>query len=207
MTKRHDATSMGDRPVLSVSLSAAEFGRWYWLKSELLAFCRDHGLPSSGAKTALAERIAAHLSDRSADRRREASPIRRPYRAGRRPLPAVRRRSPPMPASFRSDTPIGPDWRCTRALRGFFEAQCGPGFRFNGALRAFIAKGAGRRLAEAVAVYRRSRQTRRRAAGSTAIAPQFEYNRFIRDFHARHPGRSHADAVAAWWRSRGQRRG
>jgi hypothetical protein len=109
-----------------------------------------------------------------------------------------------MPAAFRPDTRIGPGWRCTRALRGFFEAQVGTGFRFNAALRAFIAEGHGRSLAEAVAVYRRSLDTPRRAA---RIAPQFEYNRFMREFHAHHPGRSHADAVAAWWRRRGQRRG
>lgn len=116
-----------------------------------------------------------------------------------------------MPATFSTDTMIGPGWRCTRALRMFFVAHCGPSFRFNGALRAFLVRGQGRRLADAVAVYRRSIAMLRRAAGGDPasrkpIAPQFEYNRFIREFHARHPGRGHAAAVAAWWSKRGKRR-
>ena len=189
------------RPVLSHSLSAAEFRRWYWLKSELIAFCRDHGLPSSGAKTALTARIDAHLAGR---RMRRTSRTSRTGRATTRPADRDHRRAAPMPTTFRPETRVGPGWRCTRALRGFFEAQVGKGFRFNGALRAFIAAGDGRSLATAVAVYRRSLETPHRPS---RIAPQFEYNRFMREFHARHPGRSHADAVAAWWRKRGQRRG
>ena len=52
---------VGDRPELSRTLSAEVFRQWYWLKEELVQFCRDNGLPVSGGKTELAERIASYL--------------------------------------------------------------------------------------------------------------------------------------------------
>ncbi len=102
-----------------------------------------------------------------------------------------------MPSAFSTETIIGPGWRCTQSLRHFFEAHCGRDFRFNEALRDFIAAGSGRPLAEAIAVYAASRKS-----GPRPIAPQFEYNRHMRDYRAAHPGSTHAEAVAAWWARR-----
>ena len=41
------------RPDLTRQLSAQDFRDYYWLKEELLAFCRAQGLSTLGSKAAL----------------------------------------------------------------------------------------------------------------------------------------------------------
>ena len=36
------------RPSLETALTGAEFSRWYWLKTELVAFARSHRLSTTG---------------------------------------------------------------------------------------------------------------------------------------------------------------
>jgi len=170
------------RPALSKHLSEAEFRAWYWLKSELVNFCKIEGLPVIGPKQELAEIISAYL--------------------GSRQLP-VRTRSiaqtGKMPASFSPETVIGNGWRCSQALRSFFESQVGKGFGFNEPLREFIKSGAGRTLGEALEHYRQSL-----AAGPRPISEQFEYNNHMREYRMLNPSSTHAQAVAAWWAKRGE---
>jgi len=169
------------RPALIANLEASEFLRWYWLKADLIAFCRERGLPTAGSKQEITQRVAEHLAGR-------AVPTVR----------SLRRATSSMPDEFTPNTVIGPGWRCSQQLRLFFEAECGKGFRFNAALRSFIATGAGQPLSEAVRAYKASLQD-----GPQPIAGQFEYNRHMREFKAQHPGSSHKQAVAAWWVKRG----
>lgn len=168
------------RPSLTPRLAAADFARWYWLKAELAAYCRDRGLPVTGSKQVLQSRVDADLRGLDAVL-----------------LDEPRRPAGEMPEQFSADTRIGPGWRCTRALRGYFESVHGPGFRFNDALRTFLREGAGRTLAEASARYVDS-LTQPRAA----IGAQFEYNRHIREFFQANPGATRDQAIAAWWARR-----
>ena len=50
-----------ERPVLNRSLDAATFRNHYYLKEELVRFCRASGLPAAGGKSELTERIACFL--------------------------------------------------------------------------------------------------------------------------------------------------
>ncbi len=172
------------RPELTPRLPADDFRAWYWLKAELADFCRANGLPASGSKEALAARIEARLSG-----------------ADPHPPNAPRRPSGRMPAELTGETAIGPGWRCSQQLRAFFERECGPGFRFNGALRELVARGDGTTLAQAVDLYRASL-----AAPPGEIEPQFEFNRHMRAFFAAHPGATPDQARAAWWDARNARR-
>ena len=173
-----------ERPELNDALSAAEFGRWYWLKSELVAFCRQRGLSCQGGKQEIARRIEAALSG-------QATAC----------LQGPRSRAPsaPMPERLEPSTVIGRHWRLSRSLRVYFEGVHGPGFHFNEALRQFLAQGCGRTLAEASEHYRQSLQ---QPKGS--IARQFEYNRHTREFFATHPGATRQQAIASWWAKRGK---
>ena len=49
------------RPEITLNLSSCTFREYYYLKEELVAFCRDHHLPTSGGKQELTERIACFL--------------------------------------------------------------------------------------------------------------------------------------------------
>ena len=52
---------MSERPKLDKNLSGAAFRAWYWLKDELVEFLRENGLPVTGGKTELTDRIADFL--------------------------------------------------------------------------------------------------------------------------------------------------
>lgn len=52
-------------------LTVAQFDRWYWLKDELVLFCRGARLPTAGSKLEVADRIRNYL-----DGKPTAQPIR-----------------------------------------------------------------------------------------------------------------------------------
>lgn len=171
------------RPALTAYLTADEFRAWYWLKSELVAFCRTEGLPTSGLKAEVRDRITAYLSGEALP-----EPKRRTKRAGA------------MPETFALDTVVGEGWRCSPKLGAFYRSVCGPGFRFNAAMRDFVHNGAGRTLADGIGVYEASKNQK------GPIAASLEYNQHMRRYFARHPNATREEAIAAWWEQRGQRR-
>jgi hypothetical protein len=170
------------RPSLFEVGTGAELTRWYWLKTELIGYAREQGIVSTGSKADLIERIAAHLDGR---------PLA-PAAAGR-PSAGSAQLSGPLDA----DTVIPAGQRASRALRAYFIDAVGPSFRFDDAMRTFIADGAGRTLGEAVDHWNATRDRPR-----TDIGAQFEFNRFIRDWHRDHPSGTRAGARAAWARYR-----
>lgn len=52
---------MSDRPKLDKNLDGKTFREFYYLKEELVDFCRRYGLPTSGGKLEITERIAHFL--------------------------------------------------------------------------------------------------------------------------------------------------
>lgn len=165
------------RPSLSPSLTGAELRRWYWLKDELLAFARVIGVSTRGGKQELTARLAAAL---------DGEPPQPPTSPSR---PAAAALAGPLTAA----TVIPAGQRCSQQLREFFTAEIGAGFRFDAAMRDFIADGAGRTLGDATRHWHATRGDEPREIGA-----QFELNRFLRDWHAAHPGASREAALAAW---------
>jgi hypothetical protein len=175
------------RPPLTPHLALSDFQSFYWLKEELLAFCREAGLPTAGSKTDLSARIAQFLA------------------TGHIPaLPAAPKRRAPageLPALTR-ETVIGPNWRCGEQLRAFFVKEIGPQFHFNGVMRAFIKEGAGRTLQAAIDAWHADRAAPK---AETDIAAQFEYNRHMREYFKANPGKTLPEAIQAWKEKRAQR--
>ncbi|MET9605319.1 DUF6434 domain-containing protein [Streptomyces sp. NPDC006512] len=167
------------RPELSAALSGDELARWYWTLAELTALAREIGVRRSGGKAALTERLRAALDG--------VAPPAEPSRtrsAGRQ-----------LAAPVNGSTRIPEGQRCSQVLREYFRREIGPGFHFDAYMRTFIAEGAGRTLADAVAHWH---ATRRAAARPQEIGSQFELNRFLRDWRAEHPAGSRTEALAAW---------
>ena len=52
---------MTERPVLDKNLDSKTFRDFYYLKEELVDFCRKNGLPVSGGKLQITDRIACFL--------------------------------------------------------------------------------------------------------------------------------------------------
>lgn len=164
------------RPALSEGITSQELRRWYWLKSELAAFARTLGLSGTGSKQELAEKITARLDGA------------RPPVIMQRPVPP-----PPLAEPLTTTTQIPPGQRCTQQLRHYFADTIGPAFRFDAAMRAFIAAGAGQTLAAAVDHWHNTRSKPR-----SEIGAQFELNRFVQRWHHDHPEGSRPAALEAW---------
>lgn len=161
------------RPHLDGGLSGAELRRWYWLRDELAGLARELGVSAQGGKAELTQRLAARLD-------------------GTEPPRMVRRRSVDhlAGAELSGSTVLSRGQRCTQQLRSWFTGRIN-GFRFDGAMREFIAEG-GHTLDDAVDRWVATRGDVR------DIAPQFELNTFARNWHLAHPGGSHAAMLAAW---------
>lgn len=52
---------MSERPVLDKNLDSKTFRDYYYLKEELVNFCRENGIPVSGGKIEITDRIAYFL--------------------------------------------------------------------------------------------------------------------------------------------------
>lgn len=177
-------TNQGEaRPAPSPELSGAELARWYWTLAELTALARRMGLPVGGGKAAVTARIAAAL---------DGLPAPAPDPAGSRPARGAGRQ---LAAPVDGASVIPPGQRCSQVLREYFVREIGPGFHFDAFMRDYVAQGAGRTLAEAVAHWH---ATRAQAAQPRQIGAQFELNRFLRDWHTRHPEGTRPQALAAW---------
>lgn len=165
------------RPPLTRDLTGTELRRWYWLKDELAVFARQCGLSAAGDKQELTDRVADFL-----DGRPVAAPVRRSA-AG-----------PQLTGPLSGSMPIPPGQRCSQVVRGWFVAQVGSGFRFDGPMRGFFAATDGTQTLDDA--LRHWHATRDR--GPDEIGGQFELNRFARRWHAAHPGGSHGDMLSAW---------
>lgn len=162
---------------------------YYWRKAELLAFCRERGIPTTGSKQALISRIEEFLTTGQLA----------PLEISRSP----KRASGKMPEQLTRATVIAPHFRCSQELRALFEAEIGPQFHFNGVMRDFIKHGAGQTLQDAIAAWNQDQQAPKI---EQALAPQFEYNRHIREFFKANPGATLAEAIRAWNKKKARRK-
>ncbi|MEV6953825.1 DUF6434 domain-containing protein [Streptomyces sp. NPDC051183] len=173
------STNAGEvRPAPSPRLTGDELARWYWTLEELTGLAREMGVPRGGGKAVLTRRLRAALDGLPVE------PVVRRAPAGRQ-----------LAAPVDGRTVIPEGQRCSQVLREFFRREIGPGFHFDAYMREYVARGAGRTLAEAVDHWH---ATRARAAEPQEVGAQFEFNRFLRDWHAEHPEGSRDQALTAW---------
>lgn len=171
---------MSDRPELKKGLDSNTFRSYYYLKEELLGFCRENGLPVSGSKIQLTDRIA-HFLD-----------------TGEVLLPAAesRKRSAADSAPISMDGKIGENFVCSEVHRAFFKEHLGKSFSFNVGFQKWLKTNVGKTYADAIEAYRLIIEEKKHS--KTTIDSQFEYNTYIRDFFADNKGRSLGDAIKCW---------
>jgi|GEM_PF-1097089 len=170
---------MNQRPELDKNLSSEEFRSFYYLKEELAAFCRTNGLPTSGSKEALADRVARYLACG------EIVPAAAPRKVART-----------IPRELMEDTKIESNFVCSEVHRAFFKTKIGKSFSFNVAFQKWLKENTGKTYAEAIEAYHKLRETAK--TGKTKIDKQFEYNTYIRDFFADNKGATLAQAIECW---------
>jgi len=170
------------RPKLCIYTPESEFLKWYWLKSELISFCREIRLKQYGIKEDLTERIAAFLGKRETTINS---------------LGNLSRKHDTTPEYLTLHTIVVPGFRLSSKLRSFFVEHIGNSFHFNQTLRDFFKEPAGQNLSVAINLYIKSQSVKPRPIGA-----QFEYNKHIRDFFVINPSSSIKEAQLSWWNKR-----
>ena len=170
---------MNDRPVLDRNLDSKTFRDYYYLKEELVSFCRENGIPVSGGKIEITDRIAYFL---------DTGKIL--------PAPAERKKATAISVIIREDTEIEANFVCSEKHRAFFREHIGSGFSFNVAFQKWLKNNTGKTYKEAIAAYYQILEDKKK--GKTKIDKQFEYNTYIRDFFADNKGKTLEEAIACW---------
>ena len=170
---------MSERPPLNNGLDSATFQSYYFLKEELIRFCRSEGLQTTGSKAELTERISRYLD------------------TGEK-LTAIRRapRPPANSGQITVESLIESDFVCSERHRAFFKEKIGKSFSFNVAFQNWLKANTGKSYADAIEAYHRILAENRR--GKTTVDRQFEYNAYIRDFFADNESKSLDDAIKCW---------
>ena len=126
---------MNDRPVLDRNLDSKTFRDYYYLKEELVNFCRENGIPVSGRKIEITDRISYFL-----DTGKILS-----ARTERKKVTAV--------STISEDTQIEAKFVCSEKHRAFFRECIGSSFSFNVAFQKWLKNNTGKTYKEAVASY------------------------------------------------------
>lgn len=169
---------MADRPIINKQLDSKTFRDFYYLKEELVYFCRENGLPTSGGKIEITDRIAHFL-----DTGEIIS------------TPVVKRKAATI-VKLDENTEIESDFVCSEKHRAFFKEKIGDTFSFNVAFQKWLKSNAGKTYKEAVTAYHQILEDKKKS--KTSIDRQFEYNTYIRDFFADNQGKSLEDAIICW---------
>lgn len=167
-----------ERPQLNEIRDSKEFRSYYYLLAELKEYCKMNGLPVSGGKQEINDRIACFID------------------TGEVLRPVAKSRTAKRMTEITFDSTIEPDIRCSEVHRRFFEEAIGPSFIFPVAFQKWLKDNAGKTYREAVAAYDEIREERR--SRPTVIDRQFEYNTYIRDFFADNPGHQLEAAIRCW---------
>jgi hypothetical protein len=169
---------MSVRPELNKKLDSDTFRSFYYLKEELIEFCKISGLPVSGSKIEIINRIAHYLD------------------TGEISQPISQTRVKVNIEEITDSSKIEENFICSEKHRAFFKEKIGRSFSFSVAFQKWLKNNAGETYAQAVEAYYMILEEKKKC--KTTIDKQFEYNTYIRDFFADNKGRTLKDAIKCW---------
>lgn len=169
---------MNNRPKLSCEMNGETFKQYYYLKEELVCFCRESNLQSTGSKAELTERIATYLN------------------TGESTTVIKKRKRNSVMQIITPDTEIESNFVCSEKHRAFFKEHIGNQFTFIVPFQKWLKANAGKTYREAIQAYYAIIEHKK--TDKLPIDSQFEYNTYIREFFADNKGKSLQDAIKCW---------
>lgn len=169
---------MNERPNLDISLDSNLFKEYYYLKEELIDFCKKNKLQTTGGKIELTERIANFLD--TGERTYRSHTIRRTASIDEITL----------------DTIIEENFICSEKHREFYKEQIGNNFSFNVSFQKWLKSNSGKTYQDSITAYYQILEGKKK--NKTTIDKQFEYNTYIRDFFNDNKNKSLEQAIKCW---------
>ena len=169
---------MSERPDLDITLDGKTFREYYYLKEELVDFCRKHNLQATGGKLELTDRIAEFLDT-----------------GNRNSATHIKRKSPSV-VEITLDTVIESNFVCSEKHRAFYKEHIGKSFSFNVLFQKWLKNNAGKTYRESIDAYYQILEDKKK--NKTTIDRQFEYNTYIRDFFTDNKDKNLEQAIKCW---------
>lgn len=124
-----------ERPALDSHLDSKVFREFYYLKEELIDFCRKNNLSTSGGKLEVADRIICFFDTGKIV-----------------PISTVKKKAIVNSVIY-EDTKIEDNFICTEKHRAFFKEKIGSSFSFNVVFQKWLKNNGGKTYKEAIVVY------------------------------------------------------
>lgn len=132
---------MSERPKLEKGLSSEVFLKYYYLKDELVEFCRKEGLKTTGRKIEITNRIAYYLdTGKSLEDRKTTSKSCESFTKNIDTITLYSK--------------IEPNFKCTEKHRAFFKKEIGEAFKFNVAFQKWLKENTGKTYREAITCWK-----------------------------------------------------
>lgn len=174
------------RPDLIDIKTAEELRQWYWLKQELVDYCKLIKINYSGSKAEITDRIAEILE----------TGIIQEKKTNKKPKPTSRFNW--AKEVLTPNTIITDSYKNGQNTRRFFQDQIGPNFKFNIDFMAWIKANYGKTLKDAVEQWQLLEDRKKDKNFKTTIPTSNQYNQYMRDFFADNPNKTIKDARKYW---------
>lgn len=166
-----------ERPVLDKNLNAPIFKNFYYLKEELVCFCKQEGLQATGSKEDLTERIYCYLDTGKKIEKKKMSKPSSPLK------------------TITLHTEIEENFVCTEIHRAFYKEHI-PTFSFLVPFQKWLKSNAGKTYQDSINAYFQILEEKKKNKGE--IDAQFEYNTYIRDFFKDNQDKTLKEAIDCW---------
>jgi hypothetical protein len=173
------------RPAMGSIKSSREFSQWYWLKEELVAYCRKNRLQVGGDKATLTRRIKRFINNGERTEEKKSSSKK---------ASSFDWHSDPLTAR----TKITDSYKNTQNVRRFMKSQVGDSFHFSIPLMQWVKENEGKSLKDLVRYYQLLQKQKQQPGYESKIPAGNEYNQYTRDFMRDNPGLSIAQARKCW---------
>lgn len=167
-----------NRPELNNQLDGKTFKEYYYLKEELIDFCRRNNLQTTGGKIELTDRISKFLD------------------TGERISKVYDSRRTKIIDEITLESIIEDNFVCSEKHRAFYKKEIGKSFSFNVLFQKWLKSNAGKTYKDSIEAYYKILEDKKN--NKTTINKQFEYNAYIRDFFNDNKDKTLDDAIKCW---------
>lgn len=169
---------MSNRPIINKNLNSSTFKSFYYLKEELVDFCRQNNLQANGTKIELTN-IISHYLDTGEKLQIKHNKIKSNNLS-----------------EITLDSIIENNFVCSEKHRAFYKKYIGKTFSFNVAFQKWLKSNSGKTYKESISAYYQILEDKKK--NKTSIDKQFEYNTYIRDFFEDNKDKTLSQAIKCW---------
>jgi len=177
---------MDNRPTLTKDILVNDFLEFYWLKEELVKFCKAEGLKRTGAKLEISQRIENYLKTGLKEQRQVNMHIK------------PKSKFDWKNESLSLESLITDNYTNTENVRNYFQSEIGGSFKFNVKFMNWMKSNSGKTLKDAIVEWKLINFDSKNTMKPKEIAPQFEYNTYLRDFLSDNPNTKRDIGIQLW---------